>query len=220
MNREDLIARSPRLFHMAEAGSWPLIQQHGLLTTEHLVQTAQLPRAVESGLLEQRRAVSSRFVHPLYGDVVIRDQGPLNLSHLQAALDDVTVEEWLRVLNTRVFFWLHPDKLAGLLNARRYRNQQQDVLTVDTRSLLEAVGDRVRLSPINSGATLYPNAPTRGSRTFQRIDDYDYATQRRRRGPIDAIVELAVIDGVPDIADHVIEVRRMQGDTTIDVLYA
>lgn len=219
MNRDDLIARSPRLFHMAEAGSWPLIQQNGLLTTEHLVRSAQLPKDVESELLEQRRAVSTRFVHPLYGDVVIRDQGPLNLTHLQGALTDVTVEEWLGILNSRVFFWLHPDKLAGLLNARRYRNHPQDVLTVDTRSLLDAAEDRVRLSPMNSGATLYPNTPARGSRTFTTIDDYDYDAQRRRRGPIDAIVELAVIDGVPDIADHVIDVRRVQGDTTIDFLH-
>lgn len=219
MNRDDLIARSPQLFHMAEAGSWPLIQRHGLLTTEQLVRTARLSRPAEAALLEQRRSASTRVAHPMYGEVVIRDQGPLNLTHLQGALTDVTVQEWLAILNSRVFFWLHPDKLAGLLNARRYRNQPQDVLTIDTRSLLDAAGDRVRLSPVNSGATLYPNTPARGTDTFRTIEDYDYVTQRRRRGPIDAIVELAVIDGVPDIAHHVVEVRRMQGDTIIEMLH-
>lgn len=219
MNRDDLIARSPRLFHMAEAGSWPIIQRYGLMTTEHLVRTARLPRSDEAALLEQRRSASTRIAHPIYGEVVIRDQGPLNLTHLQGAVTDVTVQEWLAILNSRVFFWLHPDKLAGLLNARRYRNQQQDVLTIDTGSLLDAAGDRVRLSPVNSGATLYPNTPARGTETFRTIEDYDYVTQRRRRGPIDAIVELAVIDGVPDIANHVVEVRRMQGDTIIESLH-
>lgn len=219
MNRDDLIARSPRLFHMAEAGSWPIIQRHGLLTTAHLVRTARLSRLAEATLLEQRRSASTRIAHPTYGEVVIRDQGPLNLTHLQGALTDVTVQEWLAILNSRVFFWLHPDKLAGLLNARRYRNRPQDVLTIDTRSLLDAAGDRVRLSPVNSGATLYPNTPARGTETFRTIEDYDYVTQRRRRGPIDAIVELAVIDGVPDIAQHVVEVRRMQGDTIIEILH-
>jgi len=149
--------------------------------------------------------------HPELGEVVIRDQGPLNLTHLEPKLTDLTVEEWLVELNSRVFFWLHPAKLAGLLQARRYRDSEQDVITIDTRSLLDAVGDRAHLSAITSGAALYPNATPRGSGTFTAIADYDYEAQRRRRGSVDAVVELAVVGGVRDLASHVIEVRRMRG---------
>lgn len=219
MDREDLIDRHPRLFHMAAAGSWPGISRHGLITTEDLVSSAGLDDDQSRALLHARRSVSTVIDHPLYGRVVIRDQGPLNLAHLVPALEDVTVEEWLQILNSRVFFWLHPDKLEGLLSARRYRNDPQDVITVDTRSLLDAVGDRAKLSRMNSGATLYPSAPPRGSKTFTNIADYDYLTQRRRRGPRDAIVELAVLGGVRDLLPHVLDVRRIKGGVEIERLY-
>lgn len=211
MDLEHLIELHPQLFHMAEAGSWPAIAEHGLLPTRTIVETSDLGEEQMSKLLDQRRSESVRISHPQLGNVVVRDQGPLNLTHLEPKLIDVSVKGWLDILNERVFFWLHPDKLSGLLTARRYRNSVQDVLTVDTRSLLESAGERVRLSPINSGAALYPNATPRGLETFLPIADYDYAARRRARGSVDAIVELAVIGGVPDIGEHVVRVRRMQG---------
>lgn len=210
MNRDDLIDLHPQLFHMAEVGSWPAIKKFGLLPTETIVRSSNLDEASQASLLDERRPQSVHFEHPELGAVIIRDQGPLNLALLQPKLIDVTVQEWLSTLNDRVFFWLHPTKLENLLTARRYRNSVQDVLTVDTRSLLGAAGDRVRLSPINSGASLYNPSP-RGTRTFATIEDYDYAARRRARGRIDAIIELAVIGGVPDIANHVTAVRRMRG---------
>ena len=210
MNRDDLIDLHPQLFHMAEAGSWPAIQQFGLLPTETIVRSSNLDAASQSTLLDERRPLSVPINHPELGEVVIRDQGPLNVARLEPVLIDLTVEDWLHTLNNRVFFWLHPNKLENLLTARRYRNSVQDVLTVDTRSLLDSVGDRVRLSPINSGAVLYTPTP-RGSQTFSTIGDYDYAGRRKKRGRVDAIVELAVLGGVPDIADHVLEVRQMRG---------
>lgn len=199
---------------MAQAGSWPAIRDHGLLSTNHIVESAGIHPNEVDRLLRNRRPQSVVMDHPVLGAVVIRDQGPLNLSHLR--LTDQTVEEWLSELNSRVFFWLRSEKLSQLLNARRYRSFEQDVLTIDTQSLLQDVGARAQLSPVNSGATLYPSAPPRGSHTFTPIDEYDYTTQRRRRGRLDAIVELAVIGGVVNIRDHVIEVRRMRGDTVIE----
>jgi len=215
---ETLVSRHPHLFHMAAAGSWPAIRDHGLLTTEMIVNSSGLADEAVNGLLATRRSTSTLISHPELGRVVIRDQGPLNLTHLRPKLTDMSVPGWLAHLNSRVFFWLHPDKLAGLLDARRYRHMENDVITVDTQSLLEAVGDRAQLSAINSGAALYPNAPPRGSHTFTSIDHYDYETQRRRRGPVDAIVELAVTGGVLDIHRHVTEVRRMRGTTVLQVL--
>lgn len=214
MERDDLIGLHPQLFHMAEAGSWPSIRKYGLIPTEKIVRTSNLDGPSQSALLDERRPESVQFDHPELGLVVIRDQGPLNLTLLEPKLIDVTVQEWLQTLNNRVFFWLHPDKLEGLLTARRYRESEQDVLTVDTRSLIESAGDRVRLSPINSGASLYIPTP-RGSKTFSTIEDYDYSARRKARGAVDAIIELAVVGGVPDIADHVTAVRRMRGSDVL-----
>lgn len=83
-----------------------------------------------------------------------------------------------------------------------------DVLVVSTASLIAKHHDRIRLSAINSGSTLYPGAPERGPLTFRTIESYPYAELRRHRTPQTAVVELAVLDGVPDIADHVVSVQR------------
>src|SRR2546429_180882 len=34
---DQLVAHFPRLYHMAEAGSWPSVEQHGLLSTSALL---------------------------------------------------------------------------------------------------------------------------------------------------------------------------------------
>ncbi len=35
---DQFVARYPKLYHMAECGSWPSIKRHGLLTTSALIQ--------------------------------------------------------------------------------------------------------------------------------------------------------------------------------------
>jgi hypothetical protein len=218
MDIDRLIDMYPRLFHMANAGSWSSIRRHGLLSTSQIVSSSRLSSEAASRILEERRSSSVPIHHPVLGEVAIRDQGPLNLRFLEAKLTDVTLQEWLGILNDRVFFWLHPDKLEELLNARRYRNLEQDVLTIDTRSLMDTYESQVRLSPINSGAALYPNASPRGTGTFLPVADYDYESRRRGRNEKTAIVELAVIGGVGDIRQHVVRVERRRGSATIGVL--
>jgi hypothetical protein len=216
---EQLVELYPRLFHMANAGSWPAIQSEGLLTTRQLVDACDPTQAVRDAILRQRRPRSFTLTHPTQGSVVVRDQIPLREDNLRACLDSITVQEWLEILNDRVFFWLHPDKLSTLLGARRYRNHEHDVITVDTGRLLATHAANIRLSPVNSGATIYPSAPQRGPGTFLRIEDYPYQQRRRGRSVKDAVVELAVIDGVPDIIDHVLRVERRHGMEVLTVLY-
>jgi uncharacterized protein DUF7002 len=216
---EQLVELYPRLFHMANANSWPAIEAEGLLSTRQLVDACDPTQAVRDAVLRQRRPRSVTLTHPTQGPVIVRDQGPLREDNLRACLDSITVQQWLDMLNERVFFWLHPDKLSTLLRARRYRNHEHDVLTVDTGSLLTAHAANIRLSPINSGATIYPSAPQRGPGTFLRIEDYPYQDRRRRRSLKDAIVELAVLDGVPDIIDHVLRVERRRSMEVLTILY-
>lgn len=108
----------------------------------------------------------------------------------------MAAQQWLATLNERVFFWLHPRRLDQLLNARRNRGRPHDILVIDTASLVGAHHRRIQLSAINSGATLYPNAPQRGTRTFQTIEDYTFTQRLHRRTPQAAVVELAVPCGV------------------------
>jgi hypothetical protein len=215
MDTEHLIQLYPRLYHMATAGGWPSIEANGLWTTEQIATSAGLHDNDIDAILRQRRPQTVSIDHPVLGSVDIRDQKPLKLGFLEDSLTDLTVEEWLETLNNRVFFWLHEERLDTLLGARPYRNTEHDVLTIDTRALLEAHYDNVRLSPMNSGATLFPSNLTRGTDTFSRVHDFNYESRRGRPLP-NRVVELAVIEGVHDLGDHVLNVQRRRGAEIID----
>jgi SAM-dependent methyltransferase len=49
----------------------------------------------------------------------------------------VSIEDWHRLLNGRIFFWVDEKRLNDLRNARAYRNQRQTVLFADTQRLAE-----------------------------------------------------------------------------------
>lgn len=218
MRADELAATYPCLYHVAEAGSWPAIRAAGLLTTAQLVTAAGPPPDVRAAILDRPRTQSFELTHPRLGPVVIRDQLPLRPGILARKLTGLTVAQWLAILNDRVFFWLDQRRLNTLLNARVNRGRPHDVLTVDTASLVATWADRIALSPLNSGATLFPNAAPRGPDTFRAIADYPYDTLRRQRGPANAIAELAVIGGVPDLAKHVVRVERRHGAQVLQVL--
>ena len=212
MDLDQLVHRHPRLFHMAAAGTWPSVREHGLLPTRTIVTTSGLPAPEQEQLLGHRRVSSTTVEHPRLGRVVLRDQGPLRLDLLERRLTDMTVPQWLDVLNDRVFFWPDERRLDGLLAARRYRGSEHTVITLDTAGLVRAHEPNVRLSTINSGATLYPNAPPRGSQTFLRLSEHPAHGGR-------PLAELVVIGGVVDVAAHVVRVERRRGGEVLGVLH-
>jgi Family of unknown function (DUF7002) len=199
-----------------EDGSWPSIQAHGLLSTAGLIELFQVPQPRRTQLLTQHRPRSVPLVHPIYGRAVVRDQKPLQPTKLAQLLSDMTVGQWVRLLNSQVFFWLHPDRLARFLNAAAYRSRPHLVLTIDTRSLVRVHADRVRLSHLNSGATAHMIG-RRGSTTFKAIADVRHPRSRQR--PPKHLVELAVLGGVPDIAVHTVKVERWQANQLLETLY-
>jgi hypothetical protein len=143
-----------------------------------------------------------------FPDVVIRDNKPASDGALIKCLEDgLCPSDWYRILNARTFFWLSSKRLRRLLGAKAYRKNPQTVLTVDTKSLVEAHERRIELCPINSGSTIYTPRP-RGKKTFVSIGEYNYAYWRKKRGREDAVVELIVRESVPDIRDHVIAVHN------------
>ena len=219
MTPDELVHNYPVLHHMAEPGSWPAIAEIGLLSTQQLVAECDVPTEEAARILHTRRRTSVRLHHPRVGPLTLRDQNPLREHHLTTALTDMTVEQWLDVLNDRVFFWLHPARLDGLLSARLYRDRSHDVLVLNTRELLDRYGDRVRITAMNTGATLFPGAPPRGSDTFMRVADFPFAERRRGRPLADAAVELAVIGGVPDITDLVHRVERRKGPLVLETVF-
>ena len=211
MKEQDLIACFPRLWHMAEDGSWDSICKHGLLSTTALLDLYRMEGEHRHAFEAQRRPNSVPISREGLPKAIIRDQKPMTASALGKCLINMTPEEWFRLLNKRVFFWLSRERLRRLLNARAYRGRPQTVLTLDTASLVAAHGARIELSPINSGATIY-NPQPRGRETFLPISDFPFDERRKTRAPEDAVAELVVRESVPDIKDHLVAAHWIHGD--------
>lgn len=208
----------PRLFHMAEAGSWPGIRKHGLLSTSALLDLFEINGSQRTRIESEHRPASVPISHPRHGRAVIRDQKPMSDSALERCLMGMTPREWYELVNRRVYFWLVEERLNRLLMAKMYRNVEHVVMTIDTRSLVTAYEDVTTLSPINSGSTIR-NPQRRGPQTFMRISDYPFDQRRRGRGRVGAIAELSIAHSVPDVARHVLVVERRLGSETIETLW-
>jgi hypothetical protein len=194
---------------MAEAGSWPAIQQHGLLSTTALLDLYEIQGDERDRLESARRPASVPIHHPVHGTAWIRDNKPINERVLRRTLVGMTEPEFYRLLNGRVFLWLTETRLNKLRSAPPYRGRPHDVLVVSTARLLAAYEDVVELSPMNSGA-VHPAANyARGEGTFTRIEEYPWS-ERRVKARSEPIVEVTVPYAVPDIAALVLEVREQQ----------
>jgi hypothetical protein len=194
-SKERFAELHPRLYHMAADGAWAAIQEYGLLSATAILDMAGLDAAARIPLERQRR-MDSVAVDVDGHRFVLRDQKPLNEAKLEACLTDMTVPEWIQMLNRKVFFWPTESRCRDLIGARAYRDQWHTVIEVDTAGLLER--HEVRLSPINAGAVLY-SPPHRGSHTFTSIADFPFDDYRTKRSRNRVVAEVAVDCAVPEI---------------------
>lgn len=206
MTPEDLVKRVPRLFHMAQDGSWESIRQRGLLSTTALLDLYELAGANRAAIESRRRPKSVTIFHPTHGSAVIRDNKPMSDAALARCLKGMTPQSWYELLNARCFFWCTEDRLSSMLNARPYRDLVHAVLVVDTAVLVDRYRGQLELSTINTGATLY-RPPERGPDTFRSLADFpSHATP----------AELVIPYSVPDVADLVLQVSRQKGDVVVE----
>ena len=215
----ELVKDCPVLYHMAESGSWPLIQRDGLLSTSSLLDLYEVESTARTAIESERRASSVAIEHPSFGRAVIRDQKPMDDVGLRRCLQDgLSPTDWYRLLNRRVFLWLTRDRLVRLLTAKPYREHEHDVLELDTSLLIQCYMDRITLSPINSGATK-PFPRNRGLDTFLAIANYPYVEWRLRRKAGERVVELAVEGGIEQVDRFVLRVTTMCGGETRGTLF-
>lgn len=209
----------PRLYHMAEEGSWDGIVRHGLLSTSALLDLFEVTGEERRRIESERRSGSVVITHPVHGRAVIRDQKPMDDTGLARALrDDLTPREWYEFLNRHVFFWTSEARLKRLLSAREYRNRRQLVLTIRTAELLALHHSAVLLSPMNSGATKpYPHP--RGRDTFLPMSDYPLAEWKRKRPRGEFVVELLVATSVLDVVDFVERAEHVGGGAAAVTVY-
>lgn len=205
----DFVRLHQKLYHMTAIGSWSTIERYGLHSVTALLDLLYVDPDRRPAIELQRRPHTLRLSDPQLGEFEIRDQKPLNVAKLARCLTDMTVTEWLALLNRKVFFWPTPDRVQDLLGAEMYRHQEHLVLVIDTKSLVRIHEPGIMLAPINTGAVLY-NPPARGRNTLLPITDYPFDVWRKKRGATTAIAEVAVDYAVPDITNHVLRVERRQ----------
>jgi hypothetical protein len=204
---------------MAEDGTWDSIRRNGLLSTTALLDMYEISGDFRTTIESEHRPKSVPITHAAYGPAMVRDQKPMSESALRNCLIELSPSEWYQLLNSKVFFWPTYERLIRLLRGKEYKNRPHCVLTVDTAQLLERHSDRVKLSPYNSGCTLY-NPPKRGKATFLPLEDYPFQERRRKAGgKKNAVAELTVEYSVPDIADFTLEVTRMKGEQVIETIF-
>jgi hypothetical protein len=204
---------------MAQQGSWPSIRKSGLLSTSSLLDRFGVSGDERARIESRRRPENIALEAKGLECAIVRDQKPMDDRGLERCLPpELKPEDWYKLLNGRVFFWLTRDRLLRLLNAVAYANSAHDVLELDSQSLVQAYHDKIWLCPINSGCTKpYPHP--RDLHTFRRIPDYQYSTWKRKRRRGERVVELCVDGGVLDIENYVIRVTRMIGGEETDVLW-
>ncbi|NVH63845.1 hypothetical protein HQ621_23300 [Pseudomonas simiae] len=215
MDLEKLIELYPRIYHMAERGAWDSIRTRGLMSTtavlDHLAVADGERARYESEHRGQKMDVKSGYP----SSIVLRDQKPMPEGRLITALTGgTTPRQWYELINGKVFFWAEEQRLHGLLGARDYRKLEHDVLTLDSSTFIPAYAEAIWLCHMNSGNT-WPMPHRRGTEIFCKIVDYPVT---RTGNPKKKVVELVVDYAVPNIADYVLEVRKMKGNEVLGVI--
>jgi methyl-accepting chemotaxis protein len=200
MTAEELAAQHPRLYHQTEPSALAGIARHGLLCTRDLLDLYEVPLAQRAELTTRRRPAGVPIEHPVHGRALITDNLPLSERALTACLDGcLTPADWLRMLSERVFFWPDAEALDRHLGARVLRGRPRRVLEFDTLALARAYGERLELTPINTGATVRKPA-RRGLATFTPMASHPYAEWRRLRGGRDEVKEVVLRGSLRDAA--------------------
>jgi hypothetical protein len=146
--------------------------------------------------------------------VRIRDQAPMPPAALAGCLVGLSPQQWYAMLNARVFFWIDPQRLNRQRAACAARPQV--VLTLDAAALASAYGDRLSVTPINTGNARRRPA-RRGAATFVPYAQWMQtgwaseaaALDTRARTASHRPVELTVLGSVPDVMRFVIATEHL-----------
>jgi hypothetical protein len=183
-----------------------------------LLSTKQLAAASGYDLGQLRLHRAKGLILP--SGIRIRDQSPMPPAVLGKYLrDGLSPEDWYDLLNSKVFFWLDPDRLNR--QRRACGDAPQRVLVVDAARMLDKHGSRAAVTPINTGNAMRAAAP-RGLSTFVpwarwTSDGWEFekAGMAASRPANHKPVELTIEDAVEDIMDHVVEMIPLGAGQTL-----
>jgi hypothetical protein len=203
--------RVDRVYHLVDPANWASIQRHGLLSMAALLDRCGIAGAERARLLRRHRPTELT----LPDGSVIRDQKPMPPTALTRCLQGMQPDDWYALLNSKVFFWLDPDRL----NRQRRAGGVQSpalVMTVDAERLLRHYAPEAAVTPFNTGNARRQPA-RRGHASFVPYAAWQesaWASESRLRGKTPrpashAPVELAIADAVPDVMRFVVETREL-----------
>lgn len=201
-------------YHLADLRNWASIQARGLLSTQRLL---ELSDGADRALLRQHRPLGLTFANGAH----IRDQSPMPIKSIQKALrSGVTPEDWFELLNSKIFFWLDPERLDR--HRAACKNHAQIVLKIDATRLLAEYAPIASVSPINSGNAMRAAAP-RNYSTFVPYEQWIESgwdkedvpgTPRRPRNH--RPVELAITGAIPNITHFIMSTDLASGLSAYD----
>lgn len=167
MELSALVSRVPFVYHVAEANARASIEEYGLLSTSALLDLHGITGERRATIEARPRPRSVVLDTPGLPQAVIRDQRPLLPLRDEHLVGGLTVSDWCRLLNARVYLFTTEADAAKL--AAAYPVQQVDVLR--TAALLECCAADIELARINTGNAMRRPAP-RGPSTFARIEGF------------------------------------------------
>lgn len=176
MNADKFVSLRPFLYHLTDKRNFDsILSDRTLRSTEQLAKISNLEN-VES-FLKTRRAVHAQISN---GKTIyhIRDQKPFSVTIVEKALEKgCTVEDFLFLLNTKVFFWAKLGDLES--HYKRYKKEGESpiIFRVKTEELF-AINKPAKFCRLNSGgprcsAYLGGKGAERGYNTFQDSSNFD-----------------------------------------------
>lgn len=210
---DEIISRFPKLYHMAEGGSWPSVLEHGLLSTTALLDLFEISGPRRTAIESEWRPESIEITHPIHGRAIVRDQGPMPPRTLAPVLIDMSPSDWYRLVNRKTFFWLGLNRLDRFLNAAPYRQKVHDVIIVDTRAMFRYNAAQITLASFNTGVSSFGPRFMRGKTTFRSIEEFPLGAGSG------APVELAVDYRVTDLDRIALAVEQRRGRSLVGTVW-
>lgn len=173
MEKQALINSIPYIYHLTDRNNLRFVKTEGVLySTLTLIERSTTLNKDELSTIRR----DGHTVLNVNGvKVSIRDQRPLNAALNKCLEGNCTREDYIRLLNSRVFFWATLERLQ--IHFKRYEDENPIILRIETVVALE-LNPHVQLCRLNSGATrpshhLGGKAPSRGFDTFKTLDDFN-----------------------------------------------
>lgn len=201
MNIEKFLRSRPYIYHLTHHDNVAsILESRRLESTVNLAEKINL--AGREAFLQGRRAINQVIANEQHS-FVIRDQAQIN-SALENCLVNCTREQFIYLLNTKVFFWPTIKDVSGHFST--YMEEGPRILRFRTADVL-ALNAPPMFCHVNSGSSrphpAYGGRPApRGMNTFAAAENFDYIPSKVREVTFDRICLLPENVAIADRPDH------------------